>query len=42
MEGVDIVNVDELIEEVLSLSYEQKIILLDLIRNLSPSAPEQE
>ena len=42
MEGVDIVNVDELIEEVLSLSYEQKIILLDLIKNLLLSAPEQE
>ena len=36
------VNVDELIEEVLSLPYEQKVILLDQIRNLLLSATEQE
>lgn len=30
-------DVNELIDEVLSLPYEQKIILLDLLRNLSIS-----
>ena len=35
-------NIDELIKEVLSLPKEQKIILLDLLRNLSLSAVEQE
>lgn len=42
MEGDGIVNIDELIKEVLSLPKEQKIILLDLLRNLSLSAVEQE
>lgn len=36
------VNVDELIEEVLSLPLEQKVILLDLIRSLLLSAAERE
>ena len=35
------VNVDELIEEVLALSYEQKVILLTLLRSLELSATEQ-
>ena len=35
-------NIDELIKEALSLPKEQKIILLDLLRNLSLSAVEQE
>lgn len=39
---MDIVNCDELIKEALSLPKEQKIILLDLLRNLSLSAVEQE
>lgn len=33
-----IVNTDKLIEEVLDLSYEEKVSLLDLIRNLLLSA----
>ncbi len=35
-------EVDELIVEVLDLSYEQKVILLDLIRNLLPSVSAEE
>lgn len=34
-------DLDELIEEVLDLSYEQKLILLTLLKSLGPSAPEQ-
>ena len=37
-----VMDVNALIEEVLALTYEQKLILLDLLRNLSPSASEQE
>ena len=35
-------DVNALIEEVLALTYEQKLILLDLLRSLSPSASVQE
>ena len=42
MEGDGIVNIDELIKEALSLPKEQKIILLDLLRNLSPSATAED
>ena len=34
MKGDIVVNVDELIKEVLSLSKENKLILLDLLRSL--------
>lgn len=34
-ENMDEKELNDLIDEVLSLSYEQKVILLDLIRNLS-------
>jgi hypothetical protein len=34
-------DLDELIEEVLDLSYEQKLILLDLLKSLELSASEQ-
>lgn len=34
-------ELDELIAEVLDLSYEQKLSLLDLLKSLEPSAPEQ-
>ena len=42
MEGDGIVNIDELLEEALSLSVEEKINLLTLLKSLSPSAVEQE
>ena len=35
-------DLDELIEEVLDLSYEQKLSLLDLLKSLGLSATEQE
>ena len=35
-------DLDELIAEVLSLSYEQKLILLDLLKSLGLSASEKE
>lgn len=34
-------DLDELIAEVLDLSYEQKLSLLDLLKSLELSAPEQ-
>ena len=42
MEGDGIVNIDELLEEALSLSVEEKINLLNLLKSLSLSAVEQE
>ena len=42
MEGDGIVNIEDLIEEALSLSVEEKINLLDLLKSLSLSAAEQE
>lgn len=35
-------DLDELIAEVLDLSYEQKLSLLDLLKSLGLSATEQE
>lgn len=35
-------DLDELIEEVLDLSYEQKLILLTLLKSLGLSGVEQE
>lgn len=35
-------ELNDLIEEVLSLPYEQKVILLDLIQSLSPSGSAED
>lgn len=42
MEGDGIVNIDELLEEALSLSVEEKINLLNLLKSLSPSATAED
>lgn len=42
MEGDGIVNIDELLEEALSLSVEEKINLLTLLKSLVPSATAED
>lgn len=42
MEGDGIVNIDELLEEALSLSVEEKINLLTLLKSLEPSATAED
>jgi hypothetical protein len=42
MEGDGIVNIDELLEEALSLSVEEKINLLTLLKSLELSATAED